>query len=82
MRSSLVLTFTLAAITLSARDHATLSGRVMDSTGHPLAHATVFVYHAGVKKGYSTFCPSCYSDCGKKALTNQDGLFVIEGVDP
>ena len=41
--------------------------KVTDSSGKPLDDATVMIYHAGVKKGYSTFCPSCYVDCGKRA---------------
>ena len=63
-----------------AVDHATLTGKVTDAAGKPLEHATVIVYHAGVKKGYSTFCLSCYSDCGKRALTNASGAFSIEGL--
>ena len=60
----------------------TLSGIVKDSAGKPVKHATVMVYHAGVKTGYSTFCPSCYSDCGKRAITDAHGTFTIEGLRP
>jgi hypothetical protein len=63
-----------------AADRATLTGTVTDAAGKPLDHATVLVYHAGVKKGYSTFCPSCYVDCGKRALTNASGAFTISGL--
>ena len=65
-----------------AQDRATLTGRVTDATGKPLQHAIVIVYHAGVKTGYSTFCPSCYSDCGKRTLTNAEGAFTIAGLSP
>jgi hypothetical protein len=39
------------------------------------------VYHAGVEKGYSIFCPGCYTDCGKRALTNASGAFSISGLN-
>lgn len=40
------------------------------------------VYHAGVKVGYSTFCPSCYIDCGKRAVTDAEGAFKIKDLAP
>jgi hypothetical protein len=40
------------------------------------------IYHAGVKKGSSTFCPSCYTDCGKRTVTTSDGSFTIPKLDP
>jgi hypothetical protein len=42
---------------------------------------TVMVYHAGVKKGYSTYCPSCYADCGKRTVTDRTGSFTIQSLD-
>jgi protocatechuate 3,4-dioxygenase beta subunit len=72
----------LLAGALSAADRLTLTGTVADATGKPLEHATVMVYHAGVKQGYSTFCPSCYSDCGKRTLTGADGKFTISSLSP
>ena len=54
----------LAAALSSAADRVILTGAVTDNSGKPLENATVLVYHAGVKHGYSTFCPSCYADCG------------------
>jgi Carboxypeptidase regulatory-like domain len=69
--------FCFAAATRSA-----LTGRIVDSNGRPVAHATVMVYHAGVKVGYSTYCPSCYRDCGKRVTTNKSGDFSIQGLDP
>ena len=59
-----------------------LTGIVKDTAGRPVEHATVMVYHAGVKTGYSTFCPSCYSDCGKRAITDAKGIFTIKGLSP
>jgi hypothetical protein len=72
----------LFAAALSAADRLTLTGAVTNAAGKPLERATVMVYHAGVKQGYSTFCPSCYSDCGKRALTGADGKFTIPSLSP
>ena len=60
----------------------TLTGNVTDSAGKPISHATVMVYHAGVKHGYSTFCPSCYKDCGKRTTTDGKGSYTITKLDP
>jgi hypothetical protein len=81
----LLLTVTLLAalqICSAATPHPDLNGIVVDENGKPLAHATVMVYHAGVKHGYSTFCPSCYIDCGKRVVTNAKGSFSIKSLDP
>lgn len=59
-----------------------LTGTVFDSNGSPLADATVMIYHAGVKVGYSTFCPSCYIDCGKRAITDAKGAFKFKDLAP
>jgi len=40
------------------------------------------VYHAGVKTGYSTFCPSCYADCGKRTFTDADGTYSFTNLNP
>src|SRR5580658_8842106 len=71
----------LGAISFAA-ERATLTGKVIDTAGRPLEHATVVVYHAGVKKGYSIFCPSCYTDCGKRTISDVSGAFTIEGLSP
>lgn len=80
--------FILAAIfwtTVSlsgATSRPDLTGTVLDSNGSPLSGVTVMVYHAGVKVGYSTFCPSCYIDCGKRAITDAKGAFKIKDLAP
>lgn len=66
----------------SESPRATIRGVAADERGKPLAHTTVLVYHAGVKKGYSTFCPSCYSDCGKKVVTDGKGKFLLKDLNP
>lgn len=83
MRNRLLIVSLIATSPVSfATDRVTLTGRVTDSLGKPLEDATVMVYHAGVKKGYSTFCPSCYVDCGKRTATDRTGAFTIKNLDP
>ncbi len=40
------------------------------------------IWHAGVRSGYNTFCPSCYRDCGKRSTTDAAGWFTIGDLDP
>jgi hypothetical protein len=78
-----ILACLAATLSISlAADHVTLTGKVTNVAGKPLEDATVMIYHAGVKEGYSTFCPSCYADCGKRAITDQAGSFTIPQLDP
>src|SRR5690348_8874328 len=65
-----------------AEDRVTVTGQVSDAAGKPMDHATVMIYSAGAKKGYSVFCPTCYTDCGKRTVTGEDGKFTIAGVSP
>ena len=73
--------FATAAVALCG-PRFTVSGKVVDSVGKPIRNATVMVYHAGVKNGYSTFCPSCYEDCGKRTTTDESGLYTIAKLNP
>src|SRR5580698_338273 len=66
----------------AATARPTLTGTAVNPDGKPLLHATVLVYYAGVKTGYSTFCPSCYADCGKRVLTDSNGKFQIKDLAP
>ncbi len=66
----------------SAADRLSLAGKVSDGNGNPVEHVTVLVYSAGVKKGYSLYCPTCYADCGKHAITDAKGTFTLEGLNP
>jgi hypothetical protein len=59
----------------------TLTGKVVDSSGRSIPGATVMVYHAGVLSGYSTLCPSCYKDCGKRAKTDASGAYTINNLE-
>lgn len=65
-----------------AEDRATVTGKVADSEGKPVEHATVMVYSAVVRKGYSEYCPTCWADCGKRSATNAEGKFTISGLNP
>jgi hypothetical protein len=72
----------LFAGALCGADRLTLTGKVTDAAGKPLERATVMVFKAGVKQGYSTYCPTCYADCGKRTLTAADGSFTISSLSP
>jgi hypothetical protein len=83
MRALLLAAVLCSAASLSgATPHPSLTGTVLDANGGPLAGVTVMVYHAGVKVGYSTFCPSCYIDCGKHAITDAKGTFEFKDLAP
>ncbi|MGH7244059.1 MAG: carboxypeptidase regulatory-like domain-containing protein [Phycisphaerales bacterium] len=60
---------------------ADLHGVIVDESGKPVSGVTVYVWTAAVKTGYSSFCPSCYPDCGKRAETNDKGEFEIKSLD-
>src|ERR1700722_10568372 len=84
MENSLLSLLCVAALagTSIAAERPAISGKVTDGSGKPLDHATVMVYSAGVRTGYSTFCPTCYVDCGKHTFTDTDGNFNIAGLNP
>jgi Carboxypeptidase regulatory-like domain len=81
---ALLLTAILCCTTVlpAATPRPNLTGTVLDANGNPLADVTVMVYHAGVKVGYSTYCPSCYIDCGKRTVTDAKGTFEIKDLAP
>jgi thiol-disulfide isomerase/thioredoxin len=62
--------------------HPDLTGVVQDTNGQPVSKVVVFIYTAGPKHGPSTFCPSCYADCRKSAVTDAQGKFTIASLDP
>jgi hypothetical protein len=82
MRIALCLVLAATVLPVSGAEHATLTGKVVDSTGAVLENATVLIYKAGVKTGYSTYCPTCYVDCGKHTTTTADGTFQLNGLSP
>ena len=72
----------VVAVMAAGAGRADLHGRVVDREGKAIPGATAYVYTAGVKKGTSTFCPSCYPDCGKTGVTDSGGEFAIASLDP
>ena len=65
------------------QDRPDLVGTISVQGGGALpAAANVFVVTAAPKTGTSTFCPSCYADCTKRAQTDAQGHFKIESLDP
>lgn len=76
-----VVLFLTGSVRSAGAQGLTITGKVIDSAGHPLRDATVMVYHAGVLNGYSTFCPSCYKDCGKHTKTDESGLYTISKLE-
>lgn len=78
---SLVVACVAGALLAGAANAATATGTVRDASGNPVAGATVLVYSAGVRKGYSTFCPTCYADSGKRVTTDAQGNYSIAGLD-
>lgn len=78
----LLLLCCFSGVSSFAASNLSISGKVSDTAGKPIAHATVMVYHAGVTSGYSLFCPSCYADCGKRAITDSKGAFTFHRLSP
>jgi hypothetical protein len=78
----LTATYLIFSAVAFGADGVTLKGKVTDVAGRPIEHATVMVYHAGVKTGYSTFCPSCYADCGKRTFTDATGTYTFTHLNP
>ena len=82
------LTLFLTALIVScagaalAAERVKAVGKVLDANGDAIEHAAVLIYSAGVKKGFSIFCPTCYVDCGKRTFTGADGAYTIAGLDP
>ena len=77
-----VILLTIGPSLYAAAERATAAGKVVQADGKPLEHATVLVYEARVRKGYSVFCPTCWVDCGKRATTDAEGKYSIGGLDP
>ena len=65
-----------------AAERATANGKVVAADGKPVEHATVLVYEAWTRNGYSVYCPTCWVDCGKRTITNAEGKFSISGLNP
>jgi hypothetical protein len=65
-----------------AAGNPTLKGRVIDADGKALPETTVLIYSAGPRVGANMMCPTCYPDCRKRAVTDADGKFSINDLNP
>jgi len=65
-----------------AAERATANGKVVGADGKPAEHAIVLVYEARTRHGYSVYCPTCWVDCGKRAITDAKGKYSISGLNP
>src|SRR5688500_338831 len=61
---------------------ATLSGTVIDFSGEAMKGARVYIHTAKPKEGPVVSGSSAYPDCAKRATTDAEGKFKIEGLDP
>jgi hypothetical protein len=77
--NTLLVTLALVA---GFTDNPDLTGRVVTADAKPVAGAHVLIDSAAVRQGTSPLCPSCYADCRKSAVSDQDGRFRIASVDP
>src|SRR5437868_7971075 len=59
-----------------------LHGTITDANGKAIVGARVDVANAAPRSGPAIFCESCYSDCTKHTLTNSDGRFEFNELDP
>ncbi len=82
LAASLLIPLASAATAAPASQSVALNGSVVGENGQPISHATAFVYAAHLKKGYAVVCPTCWVDCGKRADTDEQGHFVIDGLNP
>lgn len=71
-----------AAPSIEGEGSQEITGVVDREPDHAIESATVMVYKARVRHGYSVFCPTCWVDCGKRATTDADGRFTIRGLSP
>ncbi len=77
------LASTLIAINATgASERVTANGQIVAPDGKSVEHATVLVYEARTKNGYSVYCPTCWIDCGKRTTTDADGKYSIPGLSP
>ncbi len=67
---------------LAAAERVSIAGAIYDSADTPIVGATVYVYTARKKEGPNLLCPSCYADCGKRFVTQSDGSFHLDSLDP
>ncbi len=65
---------------ITATSGTELTGRITDTQGAPIKNAIVAISTAKPRVGPATTCPSCYVDCRRRTLTDDEGRFQIEGL--
>lgn len=83
--STLVLIAVCCGVNAEAVDTASglhLTGTVQSDAGTSLSGATVFISSCAPRKGVGVLCPSCYPDCEKRVVTDDQGRFILKDVDP
>lgn len=78
MYASILFALGVVAVTF---DGSTLTGKIQDENGMPIAGAIVDIYTAKPRVGAAITCPSCYRDCAKSTLTDAQGQFLIGELD-
>lgn len=78
MSAATVLVFAVAAALSS---DGTLTGKVQDEAGTPIAGAIVDIYTAKPRVGAAITCPSCYRDCARSTKTDGEGQFTLSELD-
>jgi len=78
MHVATILVLGLAAV---VTNDGSLTGKVQDENGAPIAGATVDIYTAKPRVGAALTCPSCYRDCAKSTKTTADGKFELNSLD-
>jgi hypothetical protein len=58
-----------------------LKGLLSTSDSKRPNNAHIYIYEAFPRTGFSSFCPSCYRDCGKHVDVNDKGEFVVKNLD-
>jgi hypothetical protein len=77
-----VLTIIPIALCILLGEVGSFTGTVVDQDNCPVPGAVVQVYTGVPKDGPALLCPSSYADCGKLCITQAEGKFLIESVDP
>lgn len=64
------------------RGETRLTGKAVDQHGEPLVGARIDISTAAPKVGRGIFCPSCYLDCAKWTLSDENGEFRLTELSP
>src|SRR5260221_10879149 len=59
-----------------------LASVVRDDSANPVARAHVFILSAKPYDQTKAYCPTCYPECGRRSITNAQGQFLFEDLNP